>query len=217
MKSFQTISIPLLWWTTNQDGGRENKSRRLLTNHSLFYLVLYVRSLPLKVCEDGQLVLFLTLESVCFSTVDTKERERDKQSLGWTFSKGCSSVAVKSGNFISFNFIWVEINWICSPPSNDIYVYIFFFKLIWFSARALFGHFPQNCSQNEKLDISQGWATTQGRFRFVIVIDFLSFDQFKWHAFRRTLIAVKENYIVLEQFSHYMKVTFPLSSDGNTR
>lgn len=131
MKSFQTISIPLLWWTTNQDGGRENKSRRLLTNHSLFYLVLYVRSLPLKVCEDGQLVLFLTLESVCFSTVDTKERERDKQSLGWTFSKGCSSVAVKSGNFISFNFIWVEINWICSPPSNDIYVYIFLINLIF--------------------------------------------------------------------------------------
>lgn len=104
-----------------------------------------------------------------------------------------------------------------SPFQWYLRLHFFFFKLIWFSARALFGHFPQNCSQNEKLDISQGWATTQGRFRFVIVIDFLSFDQFKWHAFRRTLIAVKENYIVLEQFSHYMKVTFPLSSDGNTR
>lgn len=57
------ISIPLSCWTTNQDGGREMRAKGWPTAHidqgQAFLLIVYFfffHSLPLLVCEDGQLV-----------------------------------------------------------------------------------------------------------------------------------------------------------------
>lgn len=84
------ISIPLSCWTTNQDGGREMRAKGWPTAHIgqgqafLLMFFFFFHSLPLLVCEDGQLVFVPdTWVSMFFNCGHRerrgRERERNKQ------------------------------------------------------------------------------------------------------------------------------------------
>lgn len=83
------ISIPLFCWTTNQDGGRETRAKGWPTAHisqgqAFLLTFFFFHSLPLLVCEDGQLVFVPdTCVSLFFNCGHRerrgRERERNKQ------------------------------------------------------------------------------------------------------------------------------------------